>query len=70
MPIGTVKWFNIEKGCGFIQPDEAGGREVFVAMTAVTEGGLSTLQEGQKIEFDLVEQERNGTTVAGNLRPV
>jgi CspA family cold shock protein len=68
MPTGTVKWFNPEKGYGFIQPDQAGGREVFVPLSALEQGGLKDLTEGQKVEFDLVEQERNGTTMAGNIR--
>jgi CspA family cold shock protein len=50
MPTGTVKWFNIEKGYGFIQP-EGGGKDVFVHVTAVQAAGLDTLNEGQRVSF-------------------
>ncbi len=70
MPTGTVKWFNPEKGCGFIQPDLAGGRDVFVQIGAVQQSGLEGLSEGQKIHYELVEQERNGPTLAAKLRAV
>ena len=52
MPTGTVKWFNPTKGFGFIQPDE-GGKDAFVHVSAVEKAGLTTLAEGQKVEFSL-----------------
>ncbi len=66
MPTGTVKWFNGQKGYGFIQPEE-GGADVFVHISAVERAGLSTLKEGQKVSFEL-ERGRNGKTSAVNLR--
>jgi CspA family cold shock protein len=54
MPQGTVKWFNPTKGYGFIQPQE-GGKDVFVHISAVERAGLSTLNEGQTVQFELVE---------------
>ena len=65
MANGTVKWFNGQKGYGFIQPDE-GGSDVFVHISAVERAGMSTLKEGQKVSFDL-ERGRNGKTSAVNL---
>ena len=65
MATGTVKWFNPVKGYGFITPDE-GGSDAFVHISAVERAGLSTLQEGQKVSFDL-EVGRNGRTSAENL---
>jgi cold shock protein len=62
MSTGTVKWFNGQKGYGFIQPDE-GGNDVFVHISAVERAGLSSLREGQKISFD-------GKIAAINLRPL
>ena len=53
MPTGTVKWFNPSKGFGFIQPSE-GSQDAFVHISAVERAGLSTLNEGQKVEYDLV----------------
>lgn len=66
MASGTVKWFNGQKGYGFIQPDE-GGNDVFVHISAVERAGLSALDEGQKVEYDL-EKGRNGKFAAVNLR--
>ena len=66
MATGTVKWFNGQKGYGFIQPEE-GGADVFVHISAVERAGLSTLKEGQKDSFEL-ERGRNGKTSAVNLR--
>ena len=64
---GTVKWFNTTKGFGFIVPD-AGGNDVFVHISAVEKAGLKTLNEGQKIEFEV--QDNRGKQAAGNLRVV
>lgn len=66
MANGTVKWFNGQKGYGFIQPEE-GGSDVFVHISAVERAGLSTLKEGQKVSYEL-ERGRNGKTSAVNLR--
>jgi CspA family cold shock protein len=66
MPIGTVKWFNATKGYGFIKPDE-GTKDAFVHISAVQRAGLQGLSEGQKIEFELVE-DRRGRMAADNLR--
>ncbi len=66
MPSGTVKWFNAQKGYGFIQPAD-GGKDVFVHISAVEQAGLSTLNEGQKINFDIITTDR-GRTAAGNLK--
>lgn len=68
MADGTVKWFNGQKGYGFIQPDE-GGADVFVHISAVEQAGLQSLQEGQKISFE-TEKGRNGKFAAVNLRPL
>jgi len=65
MPTGTVKWFNPTKGYGFIQP-ESGSKDVFVHISAVERAGLSTLNEGQTVEFELVTN--RGKTSAENLR--
>jgi CspA family cold shock protein len=67
MSIGTVKWFNAQKGFGFIQPED-GSKDVFVHISAVERAGMNSLNEGQKVSFDL-EQER-GKTAACNLRAV
>ena len=67
MTTGTVKWFNPDKGYGFIQPDD-GGKDVFVHVSAVQESGLRSLQEGQKIAFDVVADKRTGRSSATNLR--
>ena len=64
MPIGTVKFFNTNKGFGFIQPDE-GGPDVFVHISAVEKAGMRTLAEGQKVSYDVVSE--RGKTAAGNL---
>ncbi len=65
MASGTVKWFNTTKGFGFIQPDD-GSKDAFVHISAVERAGLSSLREGQKVEFDLVPG-RNGKASAENL---
>lgn len=66
MAIGSVKWFNTDKGYGFLTPDE-GARDVFVHITALQEAGLDTLKEGQRIEFELT-QNQDGKTKATGLR--
>ena len=65
MPKGTVKWFNTQKGYGFIEPED-GSSDAFVHISAVEKAGLGTLNEGQKVEFELVEG-RNGKVAAENL---
>ena len=67
MSNGTVKWFNSQKGFGFIQPDD-GGQDVFVHISAVERAGLSTLNEGQKISYDVVADRKRGKSSAENLR--
>jgi cold shock protein len=64
---GTVKWFNDQKGYGFIQPDD-GSKDVFVHITAVERAGLRALTEGQKITYDLEADRRTGKQAAVNLR--
>lgn len=66
MPTGTVKWFNVTKGYGFIEPDD-GGKDVFVHITAVQRSGMEGLNEGQKISYDL-EEGRNGRMAATELK--
>jgi CspA family cold shock protein len=68
MSEGTVKWFNIQKGYGFIQPSD-GSKDVFVHISAVERAGLSGLNEGQKVSFDL-EQGQRGKISATNLKAV
>lgn len=68
MPEGTVKWFNPQKGYGFIQPD-GGGQDVFVHISAVQAAGMSGLNEGQKVSFDL-EPGQRGKVSAVNLKAV
>ncbi|WP_234052401.1 MULTISPECIES: cold-shock protein [unclassified Xanthobacter] len=67
MNIGTVKWFNATKGFGFIQPDN-GGPDVFVHISAVERAGMASLAEGQKIQFELVQDKKSGKSSAGNLQ--
>jgi len=66
---GTVKWFNSQKGFGFIQPDD-GGNDIFVHISAVERAGMSTLNEGQKLSFEVVADRRSGKSAAENLRAV
>jgi CspA family cold shock protein len=66
---GTVKWFNSQKGFGFIQPAD-GGTDVFVHISAVERAGMSTLNEGQNVSFDVVADRRTGKSAAENLRAV
>jgi cold shock protein len=65
MPIGNVKWFNATKGYGFIQP-QGGGKDVFVHISAVERAGLSSLNEGQAVEYE--EVSNRGKTSAENLK--
>ncbi|MEE8624064.1 MAG: cold-shock protein [Acidiferrobacterales bacterium] len=65
MAIGTVKWFNPDKGFGFIQP-ETGDNDVFVHVSAVEAAGMGTLTEGQRVSYDVVSE--RGKTAAGNLK--
>jgi CspA family cold shock protein len=67
MPIGTVKFFNAQKGYGFIQPED-GGQDAFVHITAVERAGMRTLNQDQKVSYDL-EQDQRGKTKAVNLQP-
>ena len=66
MAIGTVKWFNTEKGYGFIEP-EGGGKDVFVHITAVQQAAMQSLLENQRIEYELIEG-KNGRMAAGDLK--
>ena len=66
MATGTVKWFNATKGFGFIQPD-SGGADVFVHISAVERAGLSTLVDGQKINFEIEQDRKTGKSSAGSL---
>jgi CspA family cold shock protein len=67
MTNGTVKFYNTQKGFGFIQPDE-GGKDVFVHATALERAGLSTLSEGQKVSFDTEEDRRSGKIAVRSIR--
>jgi len=67
MANGTVKWFNTQKGFGFIQPDD-GGKDVFVHISALERAGMQGLNEGQKIEYEVVADRRTGKSSADNLR--
>jgi cold shock protein len=67
MNTGIVKWFNSQKGFGFIQP-ENGDKDVFVHISAVERAGMGTLNEGQKVSFDIVADRRSGKSAAENLR--
>ena len=64
MPTGTVKWFNGQKGYGFIQPDD-GGKDVFVHISALERAGIGTLNEGQRVKYDLARD--RGKEAAANL---
>ena len=69
MAQGIVKWFNGQKGYGFIEP-EGGGKDVFVHISAVERAGMQSLNEGQKVSFDIVADRRTGKSSADNLRAV
>jgi cold shock protein len=64
---GTVKWFNAQKGFGFIQPDD-GGKDVFVHISAVEQAGMRDLSEGQKLSYDVIDDPRSGKASAGKLQ--
>ena len=67
MTTGTVKWFNTQKGFGFIAPDD-GGADAFVHISAVERSGMSELREGQKVGFELVSDRKSGKMSADNLK--
>ena len=69
MSTGTVKWFNSQKGFGFIQPED-GSKDVFVHISAVERAGLRGLNEGQKVSYDVVADRKTGKSSADNLRTV
>jgi CspA family cold shock protein len=66
MPVGTVKWFNAQKGYGFIQPSD-GSKDVFVHISAVERAGMSALSEGQKVSFTVITE--RGKQAASDLKP-
>lgn len=67
MAVGTVKWFNEQKGFGFIQPDD-GGNDVFVHISAVERAGMRGLAEGQKVAYEMETDKRSGKQSAGSLQ--
>ena len=69
MSTGTVKWFNTQKGFGFIQPDD-GSKDVFVHISAVERAGLHGLNEGQKVSYEMETDRRSGKQSAGSLQTV
>jgi CspA family cold shock protein len=69
MSKGTVKWFNNQKGYGFIEPHD-GSKDVFVHISAVERAGMSSLNEGQQVSFEVVADRRTGKSSAENLRAV
>ncbi len=68
MIAGTVKFYNSQRGFGFIQPDD-GGKDVFVHATALERAGMSGLDEGQKVTFDTEVDSRSGKTAVANIKP-
>ena len=69
MPTGTVKWYNSQKGFGFIQPGD-GGKDAFVHVSAIERAGMADLREGQKISYELTTDSRSGKTSADKLQAV
>ncbi|MCB8840524.1 cold-shock protein [Aurantimonas sp. VKM B-3413] len=69
MTTGTVKWFNADKGFGFIAPDNGGG-DAFVHISAVERSGMSSLQDGQKVSYELVADRKSGKMSAENLAAI
>jgi CspA family cold shock protein len=67
MATGTVKWFNAQKGYGFIQPDD-NGKDVFVHISAVERAGLRDLREGQKVDYEITQDRRTGKSAADRLK--
>jgi CspA family cold shock protein len=67
MATGTVKWFNTTKGFGFIQPDQ-GGPDVFVHISAVQSSGMTGLNDGQKVSYEIEQDRRSGKSSAGQLK--
>jgi CspA family cold shock protein len=66
MTTGTVKWFNLQKGFGFIAPDD-GGKDAFVHVSALERAGIDNLREGQKLRFELMSDQKSGKMAAENL---
>ena len=69
MATGTVKWYNAQKGFGFIQPDD-GGKDAFVHVSAVERAGLNDLREGQKLSFEMTTDKRSGKMSADKLQAI
>ena len=69
MATGTVKWFNAQKGYGFIQPDD-GDKDVFVHISAVERAGLRDLREGQKVSYEIAQDRRTGKSSADELKEI
>lgn len=69
MPVGTVKWFNTQKGYGFIKPDDSDA-DVFVHISAVERSGLTQIDEGQRLQFEMVKDRRSGKMAAGELQVI
>ncbi len=69
MNTGTVKWFNSTKGFGFIQPDD-GSADVFVHISAVERAGMRSLNDGQKLGYDMIQDRKSGKSSADNLQAV
>ena len=69
MATGTVKFFNSSRGFGFIEPED-GGKDVFVHVTALEQAGIPSLEEGDKVEFEVKQDERSGKPSAGDLKKV
>jgi len=67
MTMGTVKWFNAQKGFGFITPDD-GGKDAFVHISALERAGIGDLREGQKLEFELASDQKSGKMSAESLK--